>query len=208
MYISSSFLASCGLIASILPNTHALPSAELKPRQDKLKFRSYTALGDSFASGIGAGAPAPENVGFEDCRRRLGSYPVLFAQKHKPDQFQFNACSGFQIDSTIDVQINAPTSQFETPDLVTLSIGGNDGASFFGIAEYCIYNPSPFPGDCSAKVEAAQATYSGLQSKLERVITAALTHNLRGGDRRIVAVMGYPVFYNVDNGIVQAPQCP
>ena len=56
-------------------------------------------------------------------------------------------------------------------------------------------------------MRSAQATYEGLQPKLERVITAALTHNLGDNDRRIVAVMGYPIFYNVDNGIFKAPQC-
>ncbi|KAL8868630.1 MAG: hypothetical protein Q9174_004865 [Haloplaca sp. 1 TL-2023] len=208
MYLSSSFLALCGLIATILPKTHALPSQKLKPRQDKLKFRSYTALGDSFAAGVGAGPPAPQDLG--DCRRRTGSYAFQFAEKHKPDEFHFNACSGFQIDNTIDIQINSDQSDFAFPDLVTLSIGGNDGASFFGLAEYCIYNPFwglISWGVCQAKLRDAQATYEGLQPNLERVITAALTHNLGENDRRIVAVMGYPIFYNVDNGILKAPQC-
>ena len=108
------------------------------------------------------------------------------------------------------MQINGPNSDFGNPDLVTMSIGGNEESRFFNIAEYCIYDPFWGPagfGLCQSAVDSAQTTYSGLQPKLESVIGAALSHNLGPTDKRIVAVMGYPVIYNVDNGIAKAPEC-
>lgn len=85
----------------------------------------YVAMGDSFASGLGAGDYAPGTDG--GCYRSARSYPeALVAGAHalgRSVDFINATCSGATIQSVRSSQLGAVT-----PDtaLVTLSIGAND----------------------------------------------------------------------------------
>jgi hypothetical protein len=113
------------------------------PRQEAVPAQwpnSYIALGDSYASGIGAGKYVPPADGeIKRCKRFDGSYPSQLKAMlgQVPDEkFDFVACSGNQLQHL--------PAQFEKlgdkrAQLVTLSISGND--FYFGpVVENCIYN--------------------------------------------------------------------
>lgn len=85
-------------------------------------LRSYAALGDSYASGEGT----VESVG--ECGQSPTAYPSLLAdqlgQDQPLDQFEFVACSGAEVP---DVQGQISGLNGQRFDLVTISLGGNDG---------------------------------------------------------------------------------
>lgn len=158
-------ISLAGLLLPSFCTSFALPDFALSRRQggESLKFKSYTAVGDSYASGVGAGYPAEQNAGHPNCRRNKGSYAYLFNQRHPVEDFEFNACSGQNSDSTTAAQINADNSEFRTPELVTLQAGGNDGAAFYKIATDCIYDLE-FNGDkCDAAIKNAHNTFKPIQ---------------------------------------------
>ena len=99
----------------------------------------WSALGDSYTAGPGAGTLDPSNGG--ECSRSNGSYgPQL--SKDWPytggNNFTFAACSGAETPDVINNQI--PTiSADNPPDLVVLTIGGND-VLFGKIIKSCLVN--------------------------------------------------------------------
>lgn len=107
--------------------------------------KSYLALGDSFAAGIGAGpfTKISNDASDNECGRTTGSYPYTLTNGFHPSAFDptmpqwkdFQACSGDKL-GNIPGQLDAVrTKKF---DVVTLSIVGND--FFFGeVAKQCIY---------------------------------------------------------------------
>ena len=186
---SSTFDISKAAPAGTETNTQNLTSPGI------LVFQSYTAIGDSFASGVGAGGAAPQNTGYENCIRNVGSYAYQFSQAHNPNSFQFNACSGAQVPGIIGAQIDAEKSDFKSPDLVTISAGGNDDAAFYDVARYCVYAINPIDyKSCDDAIAKANNTFNGIQPVLEGLYTEALNHN-PGPSFRTVAVLNYPVFY-------------
>ncbi|MFJ8886620.1 SGNH/GDSL hydrolase family protein [Streptomyces sp. NPDC102402] len=79
---------------------------------------NYVALGDSYASGTGAGS-------YSDvaCTRSRNAYPALWADANDPDSFAFAACGGAKIPDVLSDQVDELD---EDTTLVSLSIGGND----------------------------------------------------------------------------------
>ncbi|MFC8595349.1 SGNH/GDSL hydrolase family protein [Streptomyces atroolivaceus] len=78
----------------------------------------YVALGDSYASGTGAGS-------YSDiaCTRSRNAYPALWADANDPAAFSFAACGGAKIPDVLGDQVDELD---EDTTLVSLSIGGND----------------------------------------------------------------------------------
>ena len=193
-------------LGSILAVAQARPSAQGRVRRDIVakEFKSYTAIGDSYGSGVGAGSAAPQDKDHTDCHRNVGAYAYLYAQKHPDMEFQFNACSGAQSGSTLDVQVTGPNSVFQSPDLVTISAGGNDQASFFDIAVHCSVELQY--GPCDDALAKASGTYNGQPffDSVKRLIVGAATHNPYQVEGRLVLVMGYPELYNQDS---ERPDC-
>ena len=66
---------------------------------------NYVALGDSYASGLGAG-----NYSGGSCDRSSGAYPQLWANANHPASFAFVACSGATTTDVINNQISALSS--------------------------------------------------------------------------------------------------
>ena len=77
----------------------------------------YIALGDSYASGVGA----PGTSGL--CMRSPNGYPQLWADAHAVSSFRTVACGGAVTDDVRYLQVLALTS---STDVVTVTIGGND----------------------------------------------------------------------------------
>lgn len=102
----------------------------------------YAALGDSFASGSGAGNYDPFS-GL--CRRSGNSHPILWARSHRPDSFEYDACGGAVTEDVVKNQI--PDALDDSTTVVTLTIGGND-ADFESAIVKCVVVDSD-PDECN-----------------------------------------------------------
>ncbi|MFJ8108967.1 SGNH/GDSL hydrolase family protein [Streptomyces sp. NPDC096132] len=91
----------------------------------------YVALGDSYASGVGAGYYDSSSG---DCKRSQVNYPTLWAATHADFKLKDVSCSGATI---ADVRANQLSALSAETALVTLTVGGND-AQFASVVEACL----------------------------------------------------------------------
>ena len=172
-------------------------------------FKSYTAIGDSYAAGVGSStlisSCEPNTNCNATCLRNTGSFAYMLNQTWQPSSFQFNACSGANTTTCPEYQIDPANANFGSPDLVTLVLGGDNGQAFVSIVYNCIYIrdiPILRTESCQEAMAAAMMVYTGpLQADLETVIQDAQTRNLplNSTQKRTVLVFGYARFYNTTN---------
>ncbi|GAB3457323.1 SGNH/GDSL hydrolase family protein [Actinophytocola sediminis] len=144
----------------------------------------YVALGDSYASGTGAGSYGDSG----GCKRSANAYAQLWANSHAPSAFSFVACSGAVTSDVLANQVSAVTSDTE---LVTISIGGND-AGFADVMTDCNLGSDQSCVDRNAEAQAfARAELPG---RLDSVYTA-ISDRAPGAQ---VVVLGYPHIYELD----------
>ncbi len=166
---------------------------------DHSYIKSWASLGDSFAAGIGAGTRL---TGWGDwyCSRYDSSYPsVINASPSLGDTtgrtFQYYACSGAITTDVTNSQI--PSLQNPLPQMVTLTIGGND-ANLKDILHACIYQWNKDPTlDCDATLAASQAAIDApsFASNFDNLLNA-LKPKLAGADSKIYWT-GYAHFWDV-----------
>lgn len=156
-------------------------------------------MGDSFSSGEGAGGylegtDTPENR----CHRSHLTYAVpLYGE----DGTRIIACSGAVTEDFFSAQeerADTPAQRVQlraldpVPDLVLLTIGGND-INFSSIAGQCVM---PLPVDCTSDFEFVQDIYGDiglLQGQLERTYRAVSDELYHGGNAdATVLVLAYP----------------
>ncbi|SFC43942.1 SGNH/GDSL hydrolase family protein [Streptomyces aidingensis] len=141
---------------------------------------NYVALGDSYASGSGAGD-------YSDlaCTRSENAYPAQWARVNAPASFTFAACGGAVIPDVREDQLSALG---ESTTLVSISIGGNDS----GFASTMISCRLFTTTSCRRALdEAADFVRNELPARLDALyaeIRAAAPHAQ-------VVVMGYPYLY-------------
>ncbi len=80
----------------------------------------YVALGDSYASGVGAGPYIAESGA---CKQSPNSYPRTWARNHPEFTLKDMTCSGATIADVRSDQISALS---QATKLVTITVGGND----------------------------------------------------------------------------------
>lgn len=97
----------------------------------------YVALGDSYASGVGAGNYDPDGG---DCKRSANSYPSLVQKAHSEYKLTDVSCSGATIE---DVRANQLSAVNGDTDVVTVTVGGND-AQFTTVATDCLLNTDSY----------------------------------------------------------------
>ena len=141
----------------------------------------YTALGDSYSSGVGT------RTYYEDsgsCYRSPQAYPVLVAQRIGAP-LTFAACSGARVPDVLNQlgSLNASTGY------VTVSVGGND-AGFAAVITQCA---KPWPYTCTTEINNAnnyiRNTLPGALNNLYNQIRA------KAPSARVV-VVGYPRLFN------------
>ncbi|MFE3329856.1 SGNH/GDSL hydrolase family protein [Streptomyces sp. NPDC059176] len=144
----------------------------------------YVALGDSYSSGVGAGAYIGSSG---NCKRTNRAYPALWAAAHSPASFAFTACAGAR---TSDVTANQLAPLSAATDLVSLTIGGND-AGFTDVMTTCVLQSE---ATCVARVEQAKGYVdTTLPGRLDSVYDAI---RAKAPSARVV-VLGYPRFYKL-----------
>lgn len=150
---------------------------------------NYVALGDSYASGVGAGS---YDSGSGDCKRSNNAYPVLWKNAHAPASFSFTACSGARTDDVISNQLGPLDS---ATSLVSISIGGND-AGFADAMTTCVLQGE---SACIDRINEARTYIEGsLPGRLDAAYDAI---RARAPNAQVV-VLGYPRIYQLGGGCV------
>lgn len=144
---------------------------------------NYVALGDSYASGVGAGSYISASG---SCERSTLAYPELWATAHTPTSFAFVACSGAK---TTDVNANQLSALSASTTLVSVTIGGND-VGFAKVMENCVLGGTD---TCVAEVNAAEnEARTQLPGWLDTTYNGIRAH---APNARVV-VVDYPRFYH------------
>lgn len=168
----------------LLAVTTALTGATTAQASQQAAADGYVALGDSYASGVGAGDYL-SNSG--DCKRSTKAHPYLWAAAHSPSSFDFTACSGARTGDVLSGQLG-PLST--ATGLVSISVGGND-AGFADVMTTCVLQSD---SSCLSRINTAKAYVdSTLPGKLDSVYTAIRD---RAPNARVI-VIGYPRFYKL-----------
>jgi lysophospholipase L1-like esterase len=168
-----------GLVVGVVVGLVAVPSAQAA-------VVKYVALGDSYASGVGAGSYIGSSG---SCLRSTKAYSALWASAHSPASYTSAACSGAKTTDVISKQLGALSA---STTLVSITIGGND-VGFSSVLSDCVLDGT---STCVSDINAAEAkARSTLPGLLDSVYTA-----IRGrAPAAHVVVLGYPRFY--DTGV-------
>lgn len=156
----------------------------------------YVALGDSYTSAPGVGTP----TGPAGCLRTDGNYPTLLAAALDLELTDAS-CGGAKTDDmtaaqalgsgTVPAQVDAVT---EDTDLVTLSIGANNGSVYGNLVVSCARlaatNPTGAPcSDLAQKnPDVLPEVFDGVEAGIVETVGAILE---RAPGARIV-IVGYP----------------
>jgi lysophospholipase L1-like esterase len=141
---------------------------------------NYVALGDSYASGTGAGS-----YDSSGCQRSPNAYPSKWAAAHSPASFGFAACAGATTSDVLSTQLGALSSG---TTLVSITIGGND-AGFSSVMQTCVLSSD---STClSAITTAENYMNSQLPGRLSTLFTAI--HSKAPAAQ--VIVLDYPHLY-------------
>jgi len=146
----------------------------------------YVALGDSFATGVGAQRYAD---GGGTCYRSPRSYPALVAARSRL-ALTFAACAGAVTADVVERQV--PSLRTSTR-YVTLTVGGND-VGFASVLTTCAL--PGWLGSCSAALDRGRAT---LRTQLPRRLDTVLATIRTRSPRARVVVTGYPRLFNGDD---------
>ena len=165
-------------------------------------------MGDSYASGIGAGA-APQDPDLDRCFRFSNAYPNLMQSgqgslQPNPDRFNFVACSGAKLPEIINQQFldhgRPGRPAWGAPELVTITMGGNDIGILYLVLT-CIYSIPIIARDCDAVIERGFNILDSddFKSNLDDVIGTVRYEGKRlYGPNFHIFVTGYAQLFNSD----------
>lgn len=178
---TSAFLAA---VALAVPLVITATTASASPRE----ALEYDALGDSYASGVGA---PPYDPASGTCARSNSGYPGQLDGRMKIDLDDFAACAGANTETLVTGgQLDALD---EDTDLVTLMIGGND-TGWGEVVALCLGGTE---AQCTGAIAGARSIISNvLPGRLDGVYTqvADLAPNAH------VVVVGYPRLFSPEFG--------
>ena len=145
-------------ILSLYFLNHILPVATTDLSLSSNAVAEWTAMGDSYAAGIGAGA-LPQGPDPDHCFRCLNSYPVITQSSLQPNpgRFNFVACSGAKFDEIGTWQLlnrAFPGRPIwgNSPEFVTITMGGND-IGILPLVLTCIYSVRILAMPCDAVIQ-------------------------------------------------------
>jgi lysophospholipase L1-like esterase len=149
---------------------------------------NYVALGDSYASGVGAGNYY-SNSG--SCDRSPNAYPALWAAANSPASFTFAACSGAKTTDVINSQLSALST---STTLVSVTIGGND-AGFSSVMETCVLDGQ---SSCLSAVSTAETF---VKDQLPGLLNTMLADIHSHAPSAKIILVGYPDFYDLNASV-------
>jgi lysophospholipase L1-like esterase len=141
----------------------------------------YTALGDSYSSGVGTRNYYPDSG---SCYRGPQAYPVQVAARLGAP-LTFVACSGAKVPDVLNqlASLNASTA------FVTVSVGGND-AGFADVITRCAL---PWPWTCTTQINNAN---NYIRNTLPGALDNLYSQIRAKAPNAAVAVVGYPRLFN------------
>ncbi|RLK24921.1 GDSL-like lipase/acylhydrolase family protein [Micromonospora sp. M71_S20] len=179
--MSLSRRAASTLAAIVLPMVTTL-TVGLAAAPAQAAAPTYTALGDSYASGTGTREYYPDSG---SCQRSRHSYPVLSAARLGAT-LTFPACAGATVSGVLTGQLGSLTA---STNHVTVSAGGND----IGWSSVILQCALPWPATCWSQIDNAENQIRNiLPGRLDQLYSRirSLAPNAR------VAVVGYPRLFN------------
>ncbi len=179
-------------IVTLLTLTCQITSSIVLLTGAKSHITSYAALGDSYATGAGAGRSSPWFPhGDPFCGRFSDAYPVKMANDPRFAHVKFNnlACGGTTTTSVRLTQVPL----IGDADIITLTVGGNE-VEFFSLVNECVYLWRPTRG-CEKQIEISKAMIEGqkFRQSFEKMLAAALEG--KRSTRRLL-VTSYARFFN------------
>lgn len=158
----------------------------------------YVALGDSYTSAPYVG----KSVGPQGCLRTDANYPHLLA-KAADLELTDASCGGATTadlqsaqelvgrDGTVPAQLDAISA---STDLVTLSIGGNDGRMFGALVSTCVglAQSQPRGAPCTKYAEADPEAYERRYAEIRSTIGLAVDQIVARAPGVRVIIVGYP----------------
>lgn len=168
----------------------------------------WTSLGDSYATGVGAG----DLLGMNRCVHYSDAYPLLINNDSRmPGQANGRriwdcTCSGATTQNILDNQfLDKPRndvlyghrSEFGVPQIATLTAGGDD-VGFLWLILYCIlqifpYNPCEKQIQRSREILQGDKFYNSLDLIIKQILIRGIT---AAGDGFKLFVTGYAQFFN------------
>jgi lysophospholipase L1-like esterase len=147
-------------------------------------IHTYIALGDSYASGHGAGT----NTGFF-CGRYSDAYPVQLTKAIGPVRFHSAACGGASTATVVLDQLR----WIGDSDLVTLTVGGNE-VDFFSVLNECVYQWRP-QGTCGEALRKSRRLMESSEfvEGYARMVKLGM-ERVKPGAKLLVT--GYATFFN------------
>lgn len=143
---------------------YGTPFSPLRARE-AVDISSFIALGESYATGVGAGVP-DESVLTSRCLRYNQSYPRVLAHDNNLQgpadgtRLINNACSGQTIPQIVNTQFNDTDSRnfaaFGQPQFATISAAGDD-IEFKELVLSCIYEFPYKPKKCQDQIARSNA---------------------------------------------------
>ena len=174
LVVGAVLLAACAVAVATLRSpsgTGGVGAATVTPPTPG----AYVALGDSYASGVGAGDYLREAGA---CLRSRRAYPYGLGRPVT----SFRACGGARTGDVLGAQLEPFPSDTR---LVTITIGGND-AGFADVLQRCLFGSARA---CDRRVDAAERFVRGeLPGRLRRVYAAIRER----APEATVVVTGYP----------------
>ncbi|HET6939096.1 MAG TPA: SGNH/GDSL hydrolase family protein, partial [Nocardioides sp.] len=202
----STLLATSALVVtSVLAATSATAApapAGSQPRGHghAAKVSSYVAMGDSYsATGIAPVDPGPAG---SECGRSDATYSHLIAAQLGVKSFRDAACGGADTTDYFHAQHADIPAQLlalkKSTELVTMTIGGNDGNLFGGLITACAI-ASAVERQTTGSISGApcKRLYRGsYRKKVQQETYPSVLHALRSVRKRApeatVAILGYP----------------
>ena len=197
VYILPLSLAFGQNLSLLAPNSSYLPKA----------ITEWTAMGDSYASGIGAGARPQHDPNL--CFRYSNAYPEILQSgqgslRPNPGRYNFVACSGAKFAEILVHQLDQHDrpgwpAWGTAPEFVTITMGGND-IGILPLVLTCIYSIKvPFGKECD---DVIQQGFENLDSDEFKDGLADVIRTVRDQGRRQqgsnfhIFVTGYAQFFN------------
>lgn len=179
------------IIYCLLARGYSFPAP--LPHCERSVPRSYAALGDSYASGVGAGTLPFPSYGDLACGRYSDGYPIQVANHTllniEESKFQNLACGGTTSGKVLRDQV----PYIDQSDLVSLTVSGNE-VDFAAVLNECVYHWRPDIG-CEAELVKARMLIESpiLLHSLASVISGAVERLKPGA---LLLVTGYARFFN------------
>jgi lysophospholipase L1-like esterase len=143
---------------------------------------TYTALGDSYSSGVGTRTFYKDGT---ECKRSPLAYPAKIAAS-KQLTLTFAACSGAKTGDVLSKQLGSLNS---STGYVTISIGGND-AGFSSVITECAL---PWPFTCWGGIENAEKY---MRNTLPGLLDNVYNQIRSRAPAATVVVVGYPRLFS------------